>query len=97
MGVDVDAIKGDGIFSFEHSNGLQAVIGSQKLRVWRLYYSLAKVYLELEALRVLVDGAFLLAPPRVSLSGYVGRGGIWWSEASGDESPIVPKRLVAQE
>ena len=38
-----------------------------------LLLRLAKVYLELEVLSVLIKSAFLLQPPCVNLSGYTGR------------------------
>ena len=88
--VDVETIKIDGIFSFDRGSDLVDVEESQKLHFWRLYYSLAKVYLELEVLSVLIKGAFLLAPPRVSLRGYVGRADSWWW----DESPVAPRSLM---
>ena len=59
--VDVETIKIDGIFSFDRGSDLVDVEESQKLHFWRLYYSLAKVYLELEVLSVLIKGAFAVS------------------------------------
>ena len=69
-------VKGDGIFVFnECENVLQDVeCRALQARVWRLYYTLAKLYLELEVLSILMAGAFVLKPPvRPALRGYGGR------------------------
>lgn len=91
VGVDTDSMKCDGVFSFhDFDHGLLDISQKHTLRVWRLYYALAKVYLELEVLNILLKGAFLLCPPRCTFSTSV------YTALPGeeDESPLVPKRLL---